>query len=62
LILTFAGIAAITGPLLYLAGTILPKLLTGFQLATKAAALFNTTIGKGSALSKWLASWSTQNI
>jgi hypothetical protein len=50
LILTFAGIAAITGPLLYLAGTILPKLLTGFQLATKAAALFNTTIGKGTAL------------
>jgi cell division protein FtsB len=50
LIVTFAGIAAITGPLLYLAGTVLPKLLTGFQLATKAAALFNTTIGKGSAL------------
>jgi hypothetical protein len=50
LILTFAGIAAITGPLLYLAGTILPKVLTGFQLATKAAALFNTTIGKGTAL------------
>lgn len=50
LIITFAGIAAITGPLLYLAGTILPKLLTGFQLATKAALLFNTTIGKGTAL------------
>lgn len=49
-IITIAGIAAATGPLLYLAGSILPKVLTGFQLAVKAAALFNTTIGKGSAL------------
>ena len=55
LIITFAGIAAITGPLLYLAGTILPKLLTGFQLATKAALLFNTTIGKGTALGLLIA-------
>lgn len=54
-ILTIAGIAAATGPLLFLAGSILPKVLTGFQLLTSAAGKFNLTIGKGGALGVLIA-------
>jgi hypothetical protein len=54
-ILTIAGIAAATGPLLFLAGSILPKVLTGFKLLTSAAGKFNLTIGKGGALGVLIA-------
>lgn len=49
-IVALAGIAAITGPLLYLAGTVLPAMLRGFQLLTAAAVKFNLTVSSGSAL------------
>ena len=49
-ILVLAGIATATGPLLFLAGTIIPKVVTGINLMTAAAAKFNLTAGKGSAL------------
>ena len=54
-IIAIAGIAAATGPILYLAGSILPKVLTGFQLLTSAATKFNLTIGKGGALGVLIA-------
>jgi hypothetical protein len=54
-ILTIAGIAAATGPLLFLAGSILPKVLTGFKLLTSAAGKFNLTIGKSGALGVLIA-------
>ena len=54
-VITLAGIAAAAGPLLFLAGTILPKVLTGFQLLTSAAGKFNLTIGKGGALGVLIA-------
>jgi hypothetical protein len=43
-VLTLAGIAAATGPLLYLAGTVMPKLITGFKLMQAAALKFNLTL------------------
>ena len=54
-ILTIAGIAAATGPLLFLAGSILPKVLTGFKLLTSAAGKFNLTIGNAGALGVLIA-------
>jgi hypothetical protein len=49
-ILVLAGIAAASGPLLFLAGTIIPKVIIGINLMTAAATRFNLTVGKGSAL------------
>lgn len=43
-VLTLAGIAAATGPLLYLAGTVMPKMVTGFKLMQAAALKFNLTL------------------
>ena len=46
----FAGVVALTGPMLYLAGTVLPNMIKGFQLLTAAAVKFNLTAGSGSAI------------
>jgi hypothetical protein len=50
LIMVFGGFATVLGPLLYLSGTILPNIITGFKIATKAATFFQTTLGKSSLL------------
>jgi hypothetical protein len=50
LIMVFGGFATALGPLLYLAGTILPNIVTGFKIATKAATFFQTTLGKSSLI------------
>lgn len=49
-ILVLGGVAAVTGPMLYLAGTVLPNMITGFKLLTAAAVKFNLTAGSGSAI------------
>jgi hypothetical protein len=43
-VVALAGIAAATGPMLYLAGTILPKLITGFTTLQAAALKLNLTL------------------
>ncbi len=43
-VLILGGIAAATGPLLYLAGTVMPKMVTGFKLMQAAAMKFNMTL------------------
>jgi len=50
LILALGGIAAVTGPLLYIAGSVIPKMVTGFNLLTAAITRFNLTVGSGSAI------------
>lgn len=44
LIVTLGGIAAATGPLLFLVGTIVPKVIEGFNLMSAAAVKFNLTL------------------
>lgn len=44
LIVTLGGIAAATGPLLFLVGTIVPKVIEGFNLMNAAAIKFNLTL------------------
>lgn len=43
-VVALAGIAAATGPLLYLAGTVMPKMITGFKLMQVAATKLNLTL------------------
>jgi hypothetical protein len=43
-VLALAGIAASAGPLLYLAGTVMPKMVTGFKLMQIAATKLNLTL------------------
>lgn len=43
-VLALAGIAASAGPLLYLAGTVMPKMVTGFKLMQVAATKLNLTL------------------
>ena len=43
-----AGLTAATGPMLYLAGSVLPKMIQGFKLLTAVAEDFNLTVGTGS--------------
>jgi hypothetical protein len=50
LILALAGFAAVTGPMLYIAGSVIPKMVAGFNLLTAAATRFNLTVGSGSAI------------
>jgi hypothetical protein len=50
LILALGGFAAVTGPMLYIAGSIIPKMVAGFNLLTAAATRFNLTVGSGSAI------------
>ena len=44
------GIAALAGPLMWIAGTIIPQMITGFINMRKAALAFNATITKGSPI------------
>lgn len=44
LVVTLGLIAAATGPLLFLVGTIVPKVITGFNLMSAAAVKFNLTL------------------
>lgn len=43
-IIVFGGIVALTGPLLYLAGTVIPKVIQGFNLLTKAIGSTNAVL------------------
>lgn len=43
-VVALAGIAASAGPLLYLAGTVMPKMVTGFKLMQVAATKLNLTL------------------
>ena len=43
-IVTLAGLAAAAGPMLYLAGSVMPKMVTGFKLMQAAAMKFNLTL------------------
>ena len=43
-VVALAGIAAATGPLLFLVGTIVPKVIEGFNLMSAAAVKFNLTL------------------
>jgi hypothetical protein len=49
-IVALAGIATATGPLLFLVGTIVPKVIEGFNLMTAAAVKFNLTLKTASGI------------
>jgi hypothetical protein len=49
-IVVLGGIAAATGPLLFLVGTIVPKVIEGFNLMSAAAVKFNLTLSTATGI------------
>lgn len=43
-LLIAGGIAALAGPMLYIAGSVMPKMVTGYKMMTAAASKFNLTL------------------